>query len=252
MSVLSSLLKDCITDPVELGPALGLSGAEIESLNHIAEKYPIRIPPYYLRLIGKDWENDPIRKLCIPDILETSEDGMEDTSGEGDNTVVRGMQHKYGPTALVLTTNQCAMYCRHCFRKRMVGSNADEVASHIDEMVAYVKAHPEINNVLLSGGDALLNENHIIRRYLKRFLEIETIRYVRIGTRVPVVLPRRITEDEVLLDLLRMCNKKKQVVIVTHFNHPREITGWSQNAVKALLRAGKAIPLCSFPCDRED
>ncbi len=238
MSVLNSLLTECYVDPDELAVPLGLSEDQLRHLESIAEKYPIRIPPYYFDLIGENWQEDPIRRLCLPDPMETCGDGLKDTSGEGLNTVVQGMQHKYDRTALVLTTNQCAMYCRHCFRKRMVGSNADEIASHIGEMVAYVEAHPEIDNVLLSGGDALINDNSRIREYIHAFIDLPNIRYVRLGTRVPVVLPRRITLDQELLDILKEANEKKQVLIVTHFNHPKEITAESRAAVRALLASG--------------
>lgn len=238
MSVLHQLLSECIRSPEGLREPLRLSDQEVEQLDAIAEQYPICVPPYYLGLIGSDWQHDPIRKLCVPDLMEASTDGQKDTSGEAGNTVVTGMQHKYGPTALVLTTNQCSMYCRHCFRKRMVGSNADEIAGHLGEMVAYVQAHPEIDNVLLSGGDALINENERIKQYLEAFSAIDHLRFIRIGTRVPVVLPRRIIWDPELLELLRIYGQRKQIIVVTHFNHPREITDEARQAVRALLEAG--------------
>ncbi len=238
MSVLQQLLSECIRSPEQLREPLHLSDGEVAHLKTIADQYPICIPPYYLRLIESDWQHDPIRRLCIPDPLESSTDGHKDTSGEGDNTVVVGMQHKYRQTALVLTTNQCSMYCRHCFRKRMVGSNADEIAHHIGEMVAYVASHPEIDNVLLSGGDALINENERLRQYLEAFSGIAHLDYIRIGTRVPVVLPQRILRDHALLELLERYNRRKQIIIVTHFNHPHELTQEARCAVQALLGIG--------------
>ena len=238
MSILQKLLSDCIRSPEQLRTPLHLTDHEVSELIHIADQYPICIPPYYLNLISSDWKHDPIRRLCIPDTMESSLDGHKDTSGEGDNTVVTGMQHKYRQTALVLTTNQCSMYCRHCFRKRMVGSNADEIATHLGEMVDYVSMHPEIDNVLLSGGDALINENVRLRQYLEAFSKIDHLHFIRIGTRVPVVLPRRILWDMELLEMLREYNQRKQIIIVTHFNHPNEITTDARNAVHALIQAG--------------
>jgi len=238
MSVLQQLLSECIRSPEDLRAPLKLTDPEVDQLERIAERYPICVPPYYLGLIGSDWKHDPIRRLCVPDPMEASTDGLKDTSGAADNTVVTGMQHKYRQTALVLTTNQCSMYCRHCFRKRMVGSSADEIASHLDEMAAYVRAHPEIDNVLLSGGDALINENDRLARYLETFGEIGHLNYIRIGTRVPVVLPRRIIWDPELQELLRRCGQRKQIIVVTHFNHPRELTDESRRAVRALIEAG--------------
>ncbi len=238
MSILQELLSECIRSPEELRTALHLTDEEVSGLIEIADQYPICIPPYYLNLIGSDWKHDPIRKLCIPDPMESSCDGHRDTSGEIDNTVVVGMQHKYRQTALILTTNQCSMYCRHCFRKRMVGSNADEIAHHIGEMVEYVASHPEIDNVLLSGGDALINENGRLKQYLEAFSKIDHLQYIRIGTRVPVVLPQRILLDPELLELLKTYNLRKQIIIVTHFNHPRELTQDARLAVKALIQSG--------------
>ena len=238
MSILRELLSECIRSPEELRAPLRLTDQEVSELRKIADQYPICVPPYYLNLIDSDWKHDPIRRLCIPDPMESSTDGHTDTSGEGDNTVVTGMQHKYRQTALILTTNQCSMYCRHCFRKRMVGNNADEIAHHIGEMVDYVKAHPEIDNVLLSGGDALINENERLSQYLEAFSRIDHLHYIRIGTRVPVVLPHRILWDPELLEMLRDYNRRKQIIIVTHFNHPNEITADARSAVSALIHAG--------------
>ena len=238
MSVLQELLSQCIRSPEQLRGSLHLTDSEVKQLTDIAAQYPICVPPYYLNLISSDWKHDPIRRLCIPDPMESSTDGHKDTSGEGDNTVVTGMQHKYRQTALVLTTNQCSMYCRHCFRKRMVGSTAEEIAHHIGEMVDYVASHPEIDNVLLSGGDALINENERLRLYLEAFSSIEHLDFIRIGTRVPVVLPQRILQDEELLEMLRTYNRRKQIIIVTHFNHPNEITEASRDVVRRLIETG--------------
>ena len=162
MSVLNKLLSECIRDADKLALTIGLNDSDAGWIRTVSEKYPICIPPYYLNLIDLSDPDDPIRKICIPGLQELSETGHEDTSGESSNTVARGMQHKYRQTALILTTNQCSMYCRFCFRKRMVGSTQDEIASHIPDMVHYVREHPEINNVLLSGGDALININRHI------------------------------------------------------------------------------------------
>ncbi len=237
MSILNRLLDECIRHPDELSDTIFLSEDEKTRIQSVAERYPICIPPYYLDLVDGKRPDDPIRKLCIPSGMEGSFDGQTDTSGENLNTVVAGMQHKYANTALILTTNQCSMYCRHCFRKRMVGSSAEEVAQNIDLMTDYIRRHPEIDNVILSGGDALVNDNALIRRYLEALSGIDTIRAIRIATRVPVVLPARINEDRELQELLREYGKVKQLVAVTHFNHPRELTDASKRAVQTLLEA---------------
>lgn len=232
------MLKQSVRSAEELKGVLGLTDRETARLQQIADRYPLCINPYYLSLINPDDPNDPIRKMSVPDIVEFSEGGAADTSGEGDNTVVQGMQHKYRQTVMILSTDQCAMYCRHCFRKRLVGLSSDEVSGHLGEMTGYIKAHREINNTLISGGDAFLNSNTVIERYLQSFSQIEHLDFIRFGTRIPVVLPQRITEDQELLDILERYCRKKQIMIVTQFNHPRELTKEAHEAVELLRRAG--------------
>ena len=220
---------------------LGLNEADSAQMARILAQFPMSVPRYYLSLINWDDENDPIRKMCIPSVRETDLSGSFDTSGEASNTVVVGMQHKYHATALILSTNRCAMYCRHCFRKRLVGLSDAEIASHLDEMIAYIKEHKEISNVLISGGDAFLNDNEVIEEYLSRLCEIDHLDMIRFGTRVPVSFPQRVTSDPNLIALLKKYNEKKQLFVITHFNHPNEITPESTAAVRAILSAG--IPI---------
>lgn len=224
--------------PADVAEFLALTPQEEASLNEIVEEYPMRIPDYYLSLIDASDENDPIRLMSVPIASECEEGGVTDTSGEGENTILPGMQHKYPQTVMILSNNQCAMYCRHCFRKRMVGLDQNETVQSISQIADYVKAHPEINNVLISGGDALMNSNAVLRVYLETFTAIEHLDFIRFGTRMPVVLPQRITEDEGLLPLLEEFNRRKQIFIVTQFNHPRELTPEALRAVEALRRVG--------------
>ena len=221
---------------------LGLSEEETAAIADIERRYPISVPEYYLALIDKNNPADPIKKLCIPDPMEFSEGGVQDTSGEGENTVVQGMQHKYKKTALILSTDVCAMYCRHCFRKRMVGLDGEETAENLPQMIEYLSEHREINNVLVSGGDAFMNSNRIIERYLEALTGIPHIEFIRFGTRTPVTFPFRITEDEgELTELLSRYSKKKAIIIVTHFNHPKELTAESVKAMTMLQAAGCII-----------
>ena len=234
-------LSECKRSVVELKERLRLSDEEVERLKRIEERYSLCIPDYYLDLIDPEDREDPIRKMAIPDYMEFSEGGEKDTSGEADNTIVQGMQHKYDQTVLVLSTNQCAMYCRHCFRKRLVGLSSEEIAEKLPEMASYVRKHGEINNVLISGGDAFLNSNEVIRRYLETFSSIENIEFIRFGTRIPVSLPYRITEDEELLAILSEAGRAKEIIIVTQFNHPRELTKEAVKAIRMLHDAGAVI-----------
>lgn len=235
------VLQSSIRDVEGLRKVLPMDDTEAVQMEKIIEKYPLCINPYYLGLINRDDPNDPIRKMCVPDIHEFSEGGQEDTSGEAENTVIQGMQHKYKQTALILSTNQCAMYCRHCFRKRMVGASSDEIANQLPAMADYVRSHKEINNVLISGGDAFLNSNTVIEKYLQYFTAIPTLDFIRFGTRIPVVLPQRITQDDELLRMLETYNEKKQIIIVTQFNHPRELTPEAIQAIRDLRNVGCMI-----------
>ncbi|KSV58531.1 KamA family radical SAM protein [Acetivibrio ethanolgignens] len=235
------LWGESIRDVEGVKQFLNLTEEEGRQMGEIMERYPVCINSYYLSLINKDDVKDPIRKMCIPDIHEFSEGGQTDTSGETENTVFQGLQHKYRQTALILSTNQCAMYCRHCFRKRMVGSNSDEIARQLPAMADYIRSHKEINNVLISGGDSFMNSNEVIEKYLQYFTEIPTLDFIRFGTRIPVVLPQRITEDEELIRILKSYNERKQIIIVTQFNHPRELTKEALAAVKTLKDAGCII-----------
>ncbi len=238
LSKLSDLLNECICSIDGLKDYISLTDESKAELEDIIKRYPIRITPYYLSLIDRNDPNDPVRKLCIPEYSEHLKDGLEDTSDEAGNTVVKGMQHKYKQTVLILSTNNCATYCRHCFRKRMVGYCADEVAENLDKMSEYVSSHKEINNILVSGGDAFANENHIIQKYLETFSAIDNISLIRFGSRVPVVMPQRIYDDDELLSLLRSYDGKTQLAVVTQFNHPKELTTEAKRAVRVLIDCG--------------
>lgn len=231
-----------ITGAEELVSLLNLSTEQTGRMEAILKQFPMTVTRYYFSLIDKaDPVSDPICKMCIPSISETDLSGTFDTSGEADNTVLPGLQHKYRQTALILSTHRCAMYCRHCFRKRLVGISDDETADNIEEMAAYVNDHKEISNILISGGDAFLNSNEIIERYLHLFSRIEHLDLIRFGTRIPVVLPSRIYEDDGLLSLLRDYTKQKQIYVITQFNHPRELTPQARLAVKKLMAAGVVV-----------
>ena len=232
-------LGGCCLSVEDIRERLGLPDDEMDQLLDIEKRYPVCVPEYYLDLIDWTDRNDPIRKMCIPDPREFSEGGEKDTSGEADNTVVQGMQHKYSQTALILSTNQCAMYCRHCFRKRLVGLSSEEIAERLPDMARYVSSHPEISNVLISGGDAFLNPDSVIRRYLETFTAIPSIEFIRFGTRTPVTFPFRITEDEgELCAILSEYGRKKHLIVVTQFNHPAELTDAACRAVSRFVDMG--------------
>lgn len=234
------LLKN-ITRVEDLNLYLNLTEDEKVKMNEILERYPMSITPYYLSLVDFNDPNDPIKKMCIPSLEEIDLSGSFDTSGEADNTIITGMQHKYKQTVIVLSTNHCAMYCRHCFRKRLVGLSDEEIAKHFEDMLEYVKEHEEINNILISGGDSFLNSNKKIKKFLDALCDIPHIDIIRFGTRIPVVYPERITRDNELKEILSKYGEKKQIYVVTQFNHPREVTDEASDAIKYLKEAGVII-----------
>ena len=209
--------------------------------DELLKQFPMAIPEYYLNLIDFSDPNDPIFKMSVPSLQELQTDGVFDTSGEGKNTKIKGLQHKYRETSLILSTNQCAMYCRYCFRKRLVGLNTQEMVHDIDAVVSYIQTHTEINNVLVSGGDSLLNSNHTLGIYLEKLSCIDHLDYIRFGSKVPIVLPDRILKDDELQALFRSYCEKKQIYVVTQFNHPNELTEQSIAAVKCLQRLGVIV-----------
>lgn len=231
-------LKNNITTAKELADLGYIPIKEAEELQKIIDKYPMNITRYYLNLIEKNDYSDPIYKMCIASAKEACDEGMSDTSGEASNTVENGIQHKYDNTVLLLSTNICAMYCRHCFRKRLVGLSEDETLSFVDKAVEYIKEHPEVDNVLITGGDSFLNSNRVIEKYLQQLSEIPHIKFIRFGTRVPVVFPQRITSDDELMEILKKYKTKKTIYVVTQFNHPKEFTEEAHNAIDVLREAG--------------
>lgn len=225
----------------ETAAYLGLSKEEEEQMKKIVEVYPMAVPSYYLSLVDPADPEDPIRKMCIPTLREADWEGEFDTSGEADNTVEVGLQHKYSQTSLILSTNHCAMYCRHCFRKRLVGMNDQEITKNFESAVAYIGSHKEISNVLISGGDSFLLTDEMIERYLEAFTAMDHLDLIRFGTRIPVVLPQRVLEDTRLQEIFRKYADKKQIYIVTQFNHPRELTEQSRAVIRLFAKMGIVV-----------
>lgn len=203
-------LENNITSAQELVEKGLIAPEKAKSIQAIIDEYPMSITHYYLGLIKENNDSDPIYKMAVASLNEASQTGRLDTSGEAENTVVDGIQHKYPNTALILSTNICAMYCRHCFRKRLVGQTEEEILTFTDRALDYIEANEEIDNVLISGGDSLMNNNKVIERYLHRLTKNPNIKFIRFGSRVPVVFPQRIYEDEELVELFKKYGKKEK------------------------------------------
>ncbi|MDO4542294.1 MAG: KamA family radical SAM protein [Bacillota bacterium] len=235
------ILKENIVDIEQLGTVMPDIAGHTREYRDIIDKYPMSITKYYLSLINKENPKDAIAKMCLPSLSEGAIEGEADTSGENENTVLPGLQHKYIHTALILSTNRCAMYCRYCFRKRMVGTDDHEILKQQKAAFEYIDSHKEINNVLISGGDPLLNDNDIIESYLQTLCDMEHLDFIRFGTKVPVVLPQRISYDQELLKILAKYTRKKRIYFVTQFNHINEITNAAITAIKSLQDIGIVI-----------
>lgn len=232
-------LKHNITTAAQLAQYLPLTEEEQQRIAAVIERYPMSISRYYLSLINPNDPDDPIRKMAVPSGMEMiTTEGSFDTSGEQSNTKMGGLQHKYTQTTLLLSTNLCAMYCRHCFRKRLVGLSEDEIMTQFDQMADYIRSHNELSNVLVSGGDSLLNSNRVIDYYLQNLTAIEHLDFIRFGSRLPVTFPQRIYDDPELLALLKAYNQKKRLYVITQFNHPNEVTPEAQRALDALMDCG--------------
>ena len=226
----------------ELKKYIKLTPLEEKELEEVVKIHPMLISKYYLSLINRRDKNDPIKKMIVPSREEINASGTYDTSGEYENTKMPGLQHKYPQTALILTTNRCAAYCRHCFRKRLVGLSSSEIMRRFDKAIAYIKKHKEINNVLLSGGDSFMLPTKVLEQFLKKLTPIKHLDFVRFGTRTPVTFPYRIVHDPSLIRLLKKYSiPGRRVNVVTHFNHPHEITSQSKKAINMLLEANVRI-----------
>jgi lysine 2,3-aminomutase len=216
------------------------SPEEKAELKQTQDQFPLLITPYYLSLINRDhYKNDPIFKQSFLDKRELIKKSCEmgDPLSEDHDSPVPGITHRYPDRVLFLVSNTCAMYCRHCTRKRKVG-DVDSIPgkSQIKKGIEYIKNTPQVRDVLLSGGDPFMLSDEYLDWILTEIEAIPHVQVIRIGTRTPVVLPYRITND-----LVNMLKKHHPIWINTHFNHPQEITPSARIALKKLADGG--IPL---------
>ncbi|MGQ9629942.1 MAG: lysine 2,3-aminomutase [bacterium] len=225
-----------IRDATALRRVIDLTDEEAREVERCIATYPMAITPYYASLMDRGNPNCPIRKQAVPSILELTEgEGDEvDPLEEECDSPVRGLTHRYPDRALFLTTDRCAMYCRHCTRKRVVGrADRDRSARNVERILDYIRNTDALRDIILSGGDPLMLDDDKLEDILRSLREIPHIEIIRIGTRVPVTMPMRITPQ-----LAEMIGRYHPVWLNTHFNHPKEITPESARACDILLRAG--------------
>ncbi|MBW9146826.1 lysine 2,3-aminomutase [Clostridium sp. CM028] len=232
-------VKNRIENVDQLKKYIPLTQEEEEGARKCVQTLRMAITPYYLALIDPNDPNDPIRKQAIPTGLELHQAHADllDPLHEDSDSPVPGLTHRYPDRVLLLITDQCSMYCRHCTRRRFAGqSDSAMPMERIDKAIEYIKNTPQIRDVLLSGGDALLVSDDKLEYIIKKLRAIPHVEIIRMGSRVPVVLPQRITKE--LVDMLK---KYHPIWLNTHFNHPNEITEEAKLACARLSNAG--VPL---------
>jgi len=221
----------------ELLTGIRFEKKERQELKETLNRFPLSITPYYISLIDENnFRNDPIFKQAFANVkeLQVLRTDLEDPLSEEHDSPVSGITHRYPDRVLFHVSNICSMYCRHCTRKRKVG-DVDAIPSkkQLLQGIEYIRQTPEIRDVLLSGGDPLMLSDTYLDWLLNEVTSIPHVEIVRLGTRMPVVLPYRITDN-----LVKVLQKYHPLWINTHFNHPREITSSSKEALSKLANAG--------------
>ncbi len=232
-------VKNRIEKLEDLEKYVKLSPEEEEGVRQVLKTFRMAITPYYFSLIDMESDRCPVKLQAIPNINEThqSPEDLLDPLHEDEDSPVPGLTHRYPDRVLLLITDMCSMYCRHCTRRRFAGSQDDAMPmDRIDKAIEYIARTPQVRDVLLSGGDALLVSDKFLENIIKKLRAIPHVEVIRIGTRTPVVMPQRITPE-----LCEMLKKYHPIWLNTHFNHPQEVTPESKLACERLANAG--VPL---------
>jgi lysine 2,3-aminomutase len=229
--------RNAVTRVDDLARAIPLTPGELEGARRAErEGMPIGITPYYLSLVDRDDPACPIRLQCVPDAREADEAAgdLADPLGEVEHEVAPHLVQRYPDRALLLATDRCAVYCRFCTRSRMVGDGGGAVSLEaLAPALAYLRAHPEVRDVIVSGGDPLAMATDRIVRVIAAVRGVASVETIRIATRVPVTMPQRITSE-----LVRALRPHHPLWVMTHFNHPKELTKESFAACARLVDAG--------------
>lgn len=232
MELWQQLLKQSVCSADQLVEKFGIKKEVAEKLDVF---FQARINPYYLSLIR--YPGDPIWLQAVPDEVELYDlDASDDPLNEESMSPVPNITHRYPDRALFLTTSQCGLYCRFCTRKRKVGDASKINMRELESAFNYLEQHTEISDVILSGGDPLMLTDAMLEKILSRLRSIPHIQIIRLGTKMPCVLPQRITPQ-----LCEMIKKYHPIYVNTHFNHPWEITEESKKACEMLVNAGVPV-----------
>jgi lysine 2,3-aminomutase len=232
-------VRNRITSVEQLEQYFPLEKEEKEIVSNVLGQFRMAITPYYLTLINPKNPKDPVRLQAVPavDELHVGLHDLDDPLHEDGDMVAPGLTHRYPDRVLFLITDMCSMYCRHCTRRRFAGQqDSGSKMDYVDQALDYIRNHPEVNDVLLSGGDALLVSDERLKYIISELRKIDHVGVIRIGSRTPVVMPQRITPE--LVDMLK---EYHPIWLNTHFNHSKELTPDSAAALDRLASAG--IPL---------
>ncbi len=232
-------VRNRLTTVDEIAQVVNLTEKEKEDIEKVMDGFRVGITPYYASLMDPDDPRCPVRMQAVPMLVEThrGEHDMLDPLHEDEDSPAPGLTHRYPDRVLFLITDQCSMYCRHCTRRRLAGeTDGARTKEDIDACIDYIRRTPQVRDVLLSGGDALLVSDNRLEYIFSELRKIPHVEIVRIGSRTPVVMPQRITDE-----LCEMLKKYHPVWLNTHFNHPKEITPEAEESLRKLANAG--IPL---------
>ncbi|MFV0416185.1 MAG: KamA family radical SAM protein [Chthoniobacterales bacterium] len=232
-------LKNRVTKLDQLEKLIQLTDVERAGILLSGTKLSMAVTPHFFNLIDPNDPLDPIRRQVIPRMEEGQTDPQEmaDPCGEDSHMPVPGLVHRYPDRVLFLTTDRCAAYCRYCTRSRVVsGAGEQSLETSFDEAFAYLEKHTEVRDVLFSGGDALLFSDDKLEYFISRIRAIKHIEFIRIGSRVPIFLPQRVTPA-----LCKMLQKYHPLWMSVHVNHPRELTTEVRDALTMLADHG--VPL---------
>lgn len=231
-------LKNSIRTVEKLSEFIELTENEKIQLKMVTSVYPMFVTPYYLSLINPDDPEDPIRKQAIPSIaelIELNDYDEEDPLHEEIDSPCPGLTHRYPDRVLIIATNFCSTFCRHCTRKRIFKNHGGrKTFLDLNATINYLSEHKEIKDVVISGGDPLTLPFPVLEKILSAIRKISHIEIIRIGTRTPVTLPQILFDEE----LLKILEKYGPLWVNTHFNHSAEVTEYSERAVLNLLKIG--------------
>lgn len=230
-------LRHRITNPIVLQEIIPLSTSQASEISLVGQRYRWAISPYYASLIQKPGTDCPIWRQAVPSIEEINDGGMDDPMAEEWTSPAPCVTRRYPDRLIINVTNRCATYCRHCQRRRNIGQiDHNQKRAKLQQAIDYIRAHEEIRDVLITGGDALLLGDRQIDWLLGELDQIEHVEIKRIGTRVPVTMPQRITGS-----LCSILERHAPIYVNTQFNHPLEVTPWAKAACDRLVKAGVVL-----------